>query len=140
MAALLVKSRGQRLSEVISLSIDAQLLCWLKCEFKVCKLLFGSIGSFDFLILYNFFFFLNNFYIFSQSLKNRDLLLTKAFHRSLISKFVNYCCVMRSINWQFKGACSDPQPHPPTLFKHMEKLGHIYLERFMCDILCAKLV
>ena len=41
----------------------------------------------------------------------------------------------------FKGACSDPQPHPPTSFKHMEILVskvESYLEGFMCEILCAK--
>ncbi len=42
-----------------------------------------------------------------------------------------------------KGACSDPQPHPPTFFKHMEILVpkvESYLEGFMCEILCAKSV
>ncbi len=36
-----------------------------------------------------------------------------------------------------KGACSDPQPHPPTFFKHMEILVpkvESYLEDLMCEI------
>ena len=38
----------------------------------------------------------------------------------------------------FKGACSDPQPHPPNLVKHMEIFwyGEVesYLEGCMCEV------
>ncbi len=40
----------------------------------------------------------------------------------------------------FKGACSDPQPHPPKFFKHMEILvpeGESYLEGCVCEVSCA---
>ena len=41
-------------------------------------------------------------------------------------------------------ACSDPQPHPPTFFKHTEILVQeveSYLEKsFMCEMACAKSV
>ena len=56
----------------------------------------------------------------------------------------NVCVVyLRRFLVLVKGACSDPQPHPPTFFKHMEILVpkvELYLEGFMCEILCAKLV
>ncbi len=39
----------------------------------------------------------------------------------------------------FKGACSDPQPHPPIFFSNIwrfgyQKLSHIIMEGFMCEI------
>ncbi len=58
-----------------------------------------------------------------------DLLQHKRF-----ANFVTSC---------FKGACSDPQPHPPTFFKNIEILVakvELYLEGFVCEILCAKSV
>ena len=39
-----------------------------------------------------------------------------------------------------KGACSDPQPHPPIFFKHMEILVpevESYLEDCMCEVSCT---
>ena len=39
---------------------------------------------------------------------------------------------------EIKGSCSDPQPHSPTFFKHMEILVQevdSYLEGFVCEIL-----
>ncbi len=41
------------------------------------------------------------------------------------------------LNFDLKGACSDPQPHPPTFFKHREILipkVESYLEGLMCEI------
>ena len=46
-------------------------------------------------------------------------------------------CKMKLID-KFKGACSDPQPHPPNFFKHMEILlpeVESYLEGFVYEIL-----
>ena len=35
----------------------------------------------------------------------------------------------------FKGACSDPKPHPPTFFKHGDwPEVELYLEGFMCEV------
>ena len=45
-----------------------------------------------------------------------------------------------TINLKNKGACSDPQPHPPFFFKHMEILVpgvESYLEDFMCEVSCT---
>ncbi len=42
---------------------------------------------------------------------------------------------------QIKGACSDPQPHPPAFFKHIEILVpnvESYLEGFVCEFFMGK--
>ncbi len=50
------------------------------------------------------------------------------FHLRFSSSYVVLCV---------KGACSDPQPHPPNFFKPMEILVpevDLYLEGFMCEL------
>ena len=52
-----------------------------------------------------------------------------------------YDVILYSLVICLKGACSDPQPHPQTFFKHMEILMQeveSHLEGYVCEVASTK--